>query len=905
MVDLKNDLTSAESWYAFASAAMTSALIGSTGSLVSKHQKNKLLNAYAKDNGITFKEAKSQFEAVAKARTEIDNPTNFKEQMEMQSQNELALRKEMQSLKKDGVDVNLEQSLELTNDANYKIERVKQNNGLTTNILNELSNNNIDIQKETTIDLAKTLEKVSKDRNIDIKFDANLKSDGIHYVEDGKRGIVLNPNSNRALEFTLIHELAHDLELDTDTYNELKTIIKGYNDGQVDFESFKAELLKTYTEFYKKNNYDLEKLNIDNEATNDVLGQLLGDQNFINKLSVEKPNIFQNIRKWISNKLELLKSSNKENTKFLQELRDKFEDAYRKIGNANENLEQYLIQNVKGNYVKSDRKVIKGNDPNLWGEQVENYINQTIREGKDVDILTENGEILRITKDTAGKAKFRNYYIDTNGNKIELNGKEYFVKLLAEVHVDELAKISKKHNKKPVPDYKNHKFAKDGFDYRNAFFKDLDGIYYKITMSVGKNGDIGTIYNVGQLTQRKKPQINGSSVKNNGAVETFSNRNLPLKYKNVNKEVNKTSFSLSENDVKQKQLDIILEKNPMLNEYHQGIRTIEDIKTWDEVLELDDDSEGQFAWGDYTREDAEIALKNNEITIYSSYPIKNGTFVSTSYIQAEEYAGGRGKKVYSKTIPLNEVAWINGDEGQYVKVKADNYSLPTKSKWQEYLDTKLPSVDKKTTILKENVKKLPIKKEVNLPTKSKIDTNQIKQTQEATNKDVGQGIFKNHELKFDNIDEDGNVLTQAQQRKRVIKKLGDKTDEETKTSITTDYINKLSLSDRQKNIFVNSEINRKNEIDMSKYNDYGSLEEYDYATKNPTRYLTISQAMDYKDFDKYKNELNDIKKNSTDKDRKKKVFDYIEGLPLNSYEKLILHKMGAGYSIKTIHLRFR
>lgn len=116
---------------------------------------------------------------------------------------------------------------------------------------------------------------------------------------------------------------------------------------------------------------------------------------------------------------------------------------------------------------------------------------------------------------------------------------------------------------------------------------------------------------------------------------------------------------------KLEQYEIIKENNPMLDDYHTGIRSPKDIKTWDEVIN-DEDS---FAWGDFTKEDAKKALKKGTVTIYSSYPIKQGTFVSTSKIQAEEYAGGRGNKVYSKEIPLSEVAWINGDEGQYAKRK--------------------------------------------------------------------------------------------------------------------------------------------------------------------------------------------------------------------------------------------
>ncbi len=115
---------------------------------------------------------------------------------------------------------------------------------------------------------------------------------------------------------------------------------------------------------------------------------------------------------------------------------------------------------------------------------------------------------------------------------------------------------------------------------------------------------------------------------------------------------------------KREQYEIIQKNNPMQDDYHTGIRSPKDIKTWEEAMK-DEDS---FSWGDFSKKDAEEALKNGQITVYSSYDIKQGTFVSTSKVQAEEYAGGKGSKVYEKTIPLNEVAWINGDEGQYAKI---------------------------------------------------------------------------------------------------------------------------------------------------------------------------------------------------------------------------------------------
>lgn len=155
--------------------------------------------------------------------------------------------------------------------------------------------------------------------------------------------------------------------------------------------------------------------------------------------------------------------------------------------------------------------------------------------------------------------------------------------------------------------------------------------------------------------------------------ETTQDNAITQETQNVNQNeqnegTQESTFNNETNNLKKQQNEIIQSTNPMNNEYNTGIRNENDIKTWDEVLNLDDETEGQFAWGDYTREDALQAQKDGKVKVYSSTPIENGNFVSTSKIQATEYAGGNPSKVYSKEVPLNEVAWINGDEGQYAKI---------------------------------------------------------------------------------------------------------------------------------------------------------------------------------------------------------------------------------------------
>ena len=255
--------------------------------------------------------------------------------------------------------------------------------------------------------------------------------------------------------------------------------------------------------------------------------------------------------------------------------------------------------------------------------------------------------------------------------------------------------------------------------------------------------------------ESKEKQIQNSQKNSNKTIrQTNNNDRLKGIYdyeqnkfvNNKDEELDDSSFFDKIKSLKEQQNKIIQETNPMLDEYHVGIRNANDIKTWEEVLELDDDTEGQFAWGDYTREDAEKALKNNKITIYSSNPIKNGTFISTSRIQAEEYAGGYGSKVYSKEVPLNEVAWINGDEGQYANVKESDsktqYSLPTEDskqygnynvygedvKYQKPSEVNLPMIGKSGVLTDDDYKE----KENELLNKftNKISDKITKQTEE-------------------------------------------------------------------------------------------------------------------------------------------------------------------------------
>lgn len=179
-------------------------------------------------------------------------------------------------------------------------------------------------------------------------------------------------------------------------------------------------------------------------------------------------------------------------------------------------------------YVQADRQVIFGDDPDGWADQIEGYINRKIRNGADVILTTDSGDVLKITEDTAGKASFRNYVRDANGRLRPLTDAEYETKLNAEAHIDELVKISEKTSDRAKPDEIGRTgapihgdFAKNGWYYRRAWFCDFDGTYYQVTISTpdGINGVV--VYNVGQIERRSPPSFNGSS---NSVDETGARR---------------------------------------------------------------------------------------------------------------------------------------------------------------------------------------------------------------------------------------------------------------------------------------------------------------------------------------------------------------------------------------------
>lgn len=673
---------------------------------------------------------------------------------------------------------NMKQS-EATQQKSEKYNKFKQQlaeNGL--NYDDKRANVMFDLPNKRGIDVEVDAEVFKKaDRSINSNINAMYITDA-----EGNRKIIYNPNANldTVIEKNTIHEVVHDME-GTKEYKQLSKMVLDKMENTPEFQEAYNGLKEAYSKvtdsegriLYNKDSEDFDNM-IKQEAVADYLGENLGNQEYINELvnGKETKNIAQKIYDAIINFLDKVTGYKSEEA-YLRGLKNKFEKAFNaEHTDLGENNKYSILTNSKNQkYVKADRQVINGNNPREWQKQTRNYINEKIRSGKNVNVITDSGDVLTITRDTAGKAQFRNEVLRADGTRSTLSNEELLTKLTAETHIDELAKISTKTNKLPIPDTKNHKFAKDGFDYRRAYFEDFDGQYYKITMSVGKNGNINTIYNIGRLDNLSKKNRSKFSVtaqrplsqmtnkENLSSINSITNSNENVnttKYsmqenKNNSENSNKSSFSLDKKEnilinTKGNEIDIsnIQETSQMkLNTYNRKYDR-NSIIAYRGVSEDTGNNAAMYGLGLYTTLDKKYASKYGEVKVVDNNllpdnPLKFKTqndfqmweqdLASQLGIRRSELLGSNyGIEKYVTKLGYDGLMIGTGRDTDLISFKnIDNvnpdirYSQNDNDKWQEFLDDNSMNDGMKTT-LKEI--KLPQKKEVKLPQAKDIDTSE-------------------------------------------------------------------------------------------------------------------------------------------------------------------------------------
>lgn len=181
---------------------------------------------------------------------------------------------------------------------------------------------------------------------------------------------------------------------------------------------------------------------------------------------------------------------------------------------------QYSVEKTADGkrYVRAERQVIFGNDPQSWSEQLEDYINGKIRRGQDVHLTAADGDILTLTATSAGKLS-DNHTSDGR----TMSETAYERKANAAAHIDELAEVSRADGKvKKDRDGRHGAMASGGWSYRTAYFEDFDGKYYEVTISVAESADGKMVYNIGQMKEEASPKVKGSRAISDDGLRGFA-----------------------------------------------------------------------------------------------------------------------------------------------------------------------------------------------------------------------------------------------------------------------------------------------------------------------------------------------------------------------------------------------
>lgn len=667
--------------------------------------------------------------------------------------------------------------------------------------------NNIDVNNNTEV--LDSMFEMAYQRGVNISIDgkafSNQNQDALWRInkETGQREVVINPNNpQKALQSITIHELTHDME-NTEAYDELSKVVLDYAKKQNNYDNAFKELSDMYAEEYKNYKGNEFSSRIEQEMVADILGEKLGNQEFVNHIVNTNNSVARNIYNWVVDKLNKVNklTGYKFEKLYWADVKNKFDKAfnsefnnidgetkYHISSNLSENIDIVLNNINERNPVRlrdyTPSILVKNGIKDLPMYENASHIRknifteaEAIQKGlsvgkrdhyhglgkeiyiKAIDSLdnprvifknNKNNEylILTVVKDNKGNNIVVPIEIETTTNlnkvKLDINRVKtvYGYEKINNIGLNDYIKHNIK-NSKMTKIYEQKKEQGTGFStVANSFLNNIipqsqqninnetltdENIKKYILPEIEDRYKNESKEKITETLEELKSQKSKIDIETDEGWDKNFEINQKIKaiengYDNiyeflVNHDLNelRTEEIIDKNEkkkaleekqiklqreieeatpFKRAQYELIQKTNPMFDEEHVGIRSPKDIKTFEECIR-DADEDSVFVWGDYTKEDAIRDLKRNKVRVYSSYAIKNGVFVSTSYRQALDYAGNDPTKVHSKEVNPSRIAWINGDEGQYASVsiaptssffetKTDNKGRQLSTQQQEY-----------------------------------------------------------------------------------------------------------------------------------------------------------------------------------------------------------------------------
>lgn len=547
---------------------------------------------------------------------------------------------------------------------------------------------------------AQVVEKVINDKGYNITLDNSIGDNvngRININENGEVDIRINPNSERAGEFILTHEITHAIE-----NNEMKNLVMDYASKNREFNNNLENLKKIY------NTED-----VSDEVLADISGQLFGNQEFINNLSTKKPSIFKKIYDKIISFANKITGNSKESL-FIKDLKNKWEQAYRNSGKktVSKNIENVKEKNslidvfkkknaideklseesikeiedkTKSNFKdKTDVKYIRTEDIAKIRGQKEGY-----RTPEQVKALTNNiiangiTSPIELTKDNQGNIEIY------NGNHRFDIANKLGLKEIPVVYIKDSINLA---------NYSNINYNNEETEYirsnKNGNFKDNERIEEgndKSKSFTKYSINDNNISTDGRTTQRNDKIFNSNEGHNDRSSSNSTYR------ENIEQEgLENSSFSLDKNA---KQYDDINE----FGYFPENEKYSKKNGTWQEFVEKNYKTKGTRTYFEETNlktDNTEKNIINKEkekiLNKYSSDKKKNTKTITKEVSKILEFDNYKQKKEFTDLV---SEYYDNPDFNKIKQDIKDNFS----EKRIEYVDDFIKSVKKQIRETEINV----------------------------------------------------------------------------------------------------------------------------------------------------------------------------------------------------------
>ena len=541
------------------------------------------------------------------------------------------------------------------------------NNQKINNLYQSAKESRLNNSQETQ-QLIDTISKVIEDKNYNILLDNTITNDNGNSVnakittnDNNEVEIRINPNSDRAGEFLLVHEISHAIKTP-----EMMQLVNDFASRNEGFAKAVKEIETTYGK-----NLTSE------EVFADVCGQLFGNQEFINTLETQNTeqskSLIRQIYEAIKKLLNRLTAEGRYRN-FVQDLEVRWRNAYR-----NTTMQQ-SVNNLNGNVNYAKGKLMSGEDVVVSDDVNGSHPSKQEAEQNLKSMLG----IKYVNSKSGTEISIENKDIKKYLNDGYNNQKNTRLKKRISGNYGEILEIAKMDTSKSKQNYKGTNRGKQGFDYynvtlaypiKNVSGEIIDYKYYEARLVVRKDNNNNFAYDLDNFKEKKGAVLDKTSLSimaDESAHGSFNDTNIPQTDIKVNSDTStKYSMPLKENNTQdnnssyEKKID-----NAIDNIEHRDDRRFKkSIEENIENLELDNSS---FSFADAKRYDDLIKTNyieyfrkdNGDVKVYlmdSNNNLLNEFNVWSNTNAIKELGTDLGSKIYETASDTYQKIGIGND----------------------------------------------------------------------------------------------------------------------------------------------------------------------------------------------------------------------------------------------------